>query len=96
MFIGHLVLEKTLKAIYLNKKGIEPPRTHDLLYLIQNLEIEIDDNTKSSLDRINDFHIEARYPDEKLLFYKSCDQQFAIENFTKIKEIYLWLMTKIK
>ncbi len=33
LFIGHLVLEKTLKAFYFKEFGSVPPRTHDLVRL---------------------------------------------------------------
>ena len=36
---------------------------------------------------VNSFQIEARYPDEKLDFYKTCTKEFTEINFNKIKKI---------
>jgi len=48
------------------------------------------------LDRINDFNMEARYPDEKLSFYKTCSEEFTKENLDIIKEMYNWLKSQIQ
>ena len=48
------------------------------------------------MDAVNTFNISTRYPDEKLKFYKMCTHEFTAENFRKIKEIYEFLLKKIK
>ena len=37
LFIGHLMIEKLLKAYYINLKSDHPPFTHNLLRLAENL-----------------------------------------------------------
>jgi HEPN domain-containing protein len=95
LYIGHLILEKILKAHFVKVNLENPPRTHDLLKLVQNSKIEIDDKLKSLLMRINTFNIEARYPDEKLSFYLICTKEFAETNIEIIKELYQWLKSQI-
>lgn len=95
LFIGHLVLEKTLKACYAKNIGEFPPRIHDLVRLADLAQIEFDDATLEFLDAANTFNISTRYPDEKLRFYKMCTHDFADENFLRIKEIQKWLLKKI-
>jgi len=94
LFIGHLVLEKTLKALYV-KNSLDnsiPPKTHNLLKLAELAKIVPDEETKLYLLNFNDFNIEVRYPDYNLFFYKKCSKKFTEENFKKIKEIYQWLI----
>jgi len=95
LFIAHLVLEKTMKAIYVQNTDLFPPRTHDLVRLANLAGIEIDDETSEFLDAVNTFNISARYPDEKMQFYKLCTYEFTTENFRRIKEIQKWLLKKI-
>jgi len=95
LFIAHLVLEKTMKAIYFKNTELFPPRTHDLVRLANLAGIEIDDETSEFLDAVNTFNISARYPDEKMQFYKLCTYEFTTENFRRIKEIQKWLLKKI-
>jgi len=69
LFIGHLVLEKMLKAIYVNKHNEHPPRTHDLPRLAQKSGLEMDDQILEKLETISRFNISVRYPDTQQEFY---------------------------
>ena len=95
LFIGHLLLEKLLKAIYVRDNQKIPPRTHDLVKLTKSTKLELTKNQEEFLFIVNDFNLEARYPDEKLEFYKLCTKKFARKNFEKIKVMYQWLKSQI-
>lgn len=96
LFIGHLVLEKLLKAIFVkNNDNKIPPKLHNLVRLAEESHLKIDNNKKIILDKINDFNIEVRYPDYKNEFYKTCTKEFAEENLKEIKELYQWLKSQI-
>lgn len=72
LFIGHLVIEKLLKATYIrNTDSNNPPRSHDLLLLAEKSGVETNDQQKDSLDLITTFNISARYPDYKNSFYQN-------------------------
>ena len=97
LFIGHLVLEKLLKAIYVKNNGNKiPPKLHNLVRLAEESHMGIDENKKVILDKINDFNLEVRYPEYKNEFYKTCTKEFAEENVKRIKELYQWLKSQIK
>jgi HEPN domain-containing protein len=92
LFIGHLVIEKLLKAIYIKNTGSDnPPRSHDLLLLAEKADIATDDTQKDSLDLITTFNISARYPDYKKSFYQKCTESYTTEKIDKIKELRVWL-----
>ena len=42
-----------------------------------------------------EFHLEARYPDEKKDFYKKCTEEFVRPKFNKMEEDYKWLIRKL-
>lgn len=65
LFIGHLVIEKLLKAIYVKTIDNSPPRIHDLLRLAERVGLNIREDQKDALDLITTFNINARYPDYK-------------------------------
>ena len=70
LFISHIVVEKTLKALYVSAHPDQyPPKIHNLVRLAELCELETPDEINDSLNRINDFNIEARYPDYKFSFY---------------------------
>lgn len=95
LFISHLVLEKLFKAFYVKNTGILPPRIHDLVRLANLSKIELSEDVIDFLDGVNTFHIAARYPDEKMKFYKMCTFGFTAEQFGRIKDIYQCLLKKI-
>jgi HEPN domain-containing protein len=97
LFIGHLVIEKLLKAIYIRNIGsINPPRSHDLLLLADKSGIKVDEIKKDKLDLITTFNISARYPDYKESFYKKCTASYTADQIENIKELRLWLISILK
>ncbi|MBI5376312.1 MAG: HEPN domain-containing protein [Candidatus Schekmanbacteria bacterium] len=96
LFLGHLVIEKTIKAFYLRDNKDSPPKIHNILRLAEQTALPLSDEQKQLLMKINDFNIEARYPDQKFSFYKLCTIEFAEEYFTKIKGMHSWLLSQIK
>lgn len=46
LFLVHLVIEKLLKALYANKNNPYIPKSDDLVYLVNKLEINIPKNIK--------------------------------------------------
>lgn len=96
LFIGHLVLEKTLKALYAKRIDLNVPYKHSLPLLAQKAEIELSEKQEAFLEDVSDFNIEARYPDIKFSFFKRCTKEFTDDYFKRIKEFYKWLKIKIQ
>jgi len=72
LYVGHLALEKLIKAVYVkNNDNNLPPKNHNLVRLAELSGILLNDEQKYYLDRVNDFNIQTRYPDYKLEFYKT-------------------------
>lgn len=91
LFIGHIVLEKILKAHYVSATGNTPPKSHDLVRLSEKSFLQLSADQVTFLERATDFNIEARYPDVKFEFKKQCTKEFTEENFNTIMELYRWL-----
>ena len=70
LFMGHLVLEKLLKALFakLNPQSPYAPKIHDLLALANKCNLQIDNKTEDKLDIVTNFNIAARYDDYKKNF----------------------------
>ena len=97
LYLGHLVLEKALKAFYVkDNENRLPPKTHNLLKLAEETTVPLNDDVKLFLDEVNDFNLEVRYPEYKQEFYKTCTKEFAEEYFKKIKEHYQWIKSLLK
>ncbi len=96
LFIGHLVIEKILKAHFVNDNEKIAPKTHDIVYLAKNTMIEFDYDKIRLLDVIKDFNMEARYPDDKFSFYKKCTKEFTEDYLNQIIGLYEWLKSQIR
>ena len=95
LFIGHISVEKYLKAIYVNKHSINAPFTHNLLRIAELSGLELDNDLADKLDYITTFNIEARYDDYKKEFYSKCTKEFTDKWIDNIKEILEWLKQKL-
>jgi HEPN domain-containing protein len=97
LFIGHLVLEKILKALYVQDNQNQlPPKTHNLVKLAENTNIVLSADQKFFLDEVNDFNLEVRYPGYKREFYKKCTNDFAEPYFLRIREMFQWIKSHLK
>jgi len=77
LFIGHLMVEKLLKAYYVKMKSDYPPFIHNLLRLAEKSDLELTDDKKEQLATITVFNINARYDDYKLSFKQKCTAEFT-------------------
>jgi HEPN domain-containing protein len=95
LFIGHLLVEKLLKAYYVKRKLDYPPFTHNLLRLAEKADLELSDQKKEMLLTVTAFNINARYDDYKMSFKKQCTPEFTSEWIGKINELRSWIKTLI-
>ena len=95
LFMGHLAVEKILKAIYVKKQKKHAPFTHSLPLLAEKSGLETPEKIKLKLAEFMEFYFEARYPDEKREFYKKCTESFTKKKLKEIKEVYKWLKEKV-
>ena len=96
LFMGHIVIEKLLKALITqNEDSVSVPRSHDLLLLAQKARLSMDERKEDLLDLISTFNLNARYPDYKQAFYKKCTNEYTKERAVEMKEVIAWLKSLI-
>ncbi len=96
LFLGHLVIEKLLKAYFVKINEDYPPYVHNLLKLAIDSKIEITDDLKYKLTTISAFNLNARYDDYKRSFQSKCTPEFTFGWIATIKELRLWILEQIK
>lgn len=96
LFIGHLMIEKLLKAYFVQIKTDYPPFIHNLLRLAEKAELELSNNLKEKLVTITAFNINARYDDYKMSFKNRCTLEFTTEWIDNLKDLRLWIKLKIQ
>ena len=96
LFIGHLALEKILKALWVKKNSSDiPTKTHNLKKIADEAQYSVSEEEALLLLEINDFNLEVRYPDYKYDFYKKCTKEFAEGYLIKIREMFKCILKQI-
>lgn len=96
LFIGHLMIEKLLKAYFVKVNKDHPPLIHNLLKLAKNADLDLTDQLKFDLTTITAFNINVRYDDYKRSFQKKCTPEFTFEWIKKIRKLRLWILEQIE
>jgi len=92
LFFAHLVVEKLLKAHWVNEHEENvPPRVHNLNALYDQLNIELPPTLKDELPVITSWNIEARYQDYKDQFFKMCTSEYINKKLLIVEELITWL-----
>ena len=91
LFIGHISIEKLLKAVYVRKHNKHAPLIHNLYRLAELSKLEITEEQSDWLDKITTFNINARYDDYKREFYSLCNEEFTREWIENIKILREWI-----
>lgn len=96
-FMCHQALEKAVKACYvLRKNDEEPPRSHNLSYLVSLLNITPAEQQLLILDRLTAFYIQGRYPTYKQKLSRLIKKPEATILLKRTKEIYKWLRSQVR
>jgi HEPN domain-containing protein len=96
LFIGHLMIEKLLKAYYVKVKSDYPPFIHNLLRLAEKADLSLTDDVKKQLVTITAFNINTRYDDYKMSFKNQCTTEFTKEWIEVLKALRPWIKTLIQ
>jgi HEPN domain-containing protein len=96
LFMGHLVIEKLLKAYYVKVHNNFPPLIHNLVRLAELSNLELTKEQQIDLVSLTTFNINARYDDYKDSFEKKCSLDYTIKWIDKIKEMRKWIKTLLE
>jgi len=96
LFIGHLMIEKLLKALYVKTNNDYPPYIHNLVSLVEKCGLEMTDDQKHFFASVTAFNINARYDDYKKSFYRKCTKEFTSKWVEQLKNYRLWIQKQLQ
>ncbi|MFH7320147.1 HEPN domain-containing protein [Desulfurivibrio sp. D14AmB] len=91
LFVGHLTLEKVLKAVYARRVDVQVPRIHHLLKIARDCKLSLTDDQQDFLLEVTTYNLKARYPDYKQSFARKATREFTATRIERIKEMQQWL-----
>jgi len=92
LFFCHLVIEKAIKAHIVKEMSEVPPKSHNLMFLIEKSNLEIDTEQDIFFGILMKYQLEGRYPDYNP---KVPSKEKALQYFLKTEEIFIWLKNKL-
>jgi len=94
VFMCHLSLEKALKGRYAEILGKEPPKTHNLLYLLEKMKLKLPEALCDFISTLNRVSIPTRYPDDLQRILKDYDKKKTKEVLDQSKQVLQWLSAR--
>jgi HEPN domain-containing protein len=91
LFIGHIVIEKLLKALFVKTNNDYPPLTHNLLLLAKKCNLKMTADNEIFLVTVTAFNINARYDDFKKSFQERCTEEYTLLWIENIKLHRQWI-----
>ncbi len=92
LFLGHLALEKLLKALCVRRWNQIPPRTHNLLALADLAQLTPPQALRIALGELQVYCMAGRYPDSDALSLRQVQAQAELR---RIDEVYQWLRRQL-
>ncbi len=90
----HLSIEKALKGLIIHKNKEAPPKTHNLLYLIEIINLELPEDMYDFVFTLNRVSVLTRYPDNLQRMLNEYNMDKTKEILEKARELLEWLKTK--
>jgi HEPN domain-containing protein len=95
VFMCHLAIEKALKGLYFEKKGAIPPKSHNLIYLLNEIGIKPPEGPGKFVVKLNEASIPTRYP-ENLAKLQHLYNETVVENIlTQGNELIKWIKQQL-
>ncbi|HUT04044.1 MAG TPA: HEPN domain-containing protein [bacterium] len=89
VFLAHLALEKTLKALVFRSTSEPPPRIHNLSELASRTDVLFDEKKMRFLAGMDFYQLAGRYPDARR---GGIDPERAMRDFHEAERILEWLI----
>jgi HEPN domain-containing protein len=97
LFCCQQAVEKSLKALIVERTGDFPPRIHSLPRLVETLALELNEERMDFLAELSVFYIQTRYPEEmEPLAATAANREKAASALRKTEETVEWLLSMLK
>jgi len=97
LYLAHQTLKKLAKANWVcTHQENYPPRVHNIVYLLEQLGIDLGTDLMEFLGLFNDYQLSGRYPDYERRIYAMCTREFTIEKLETVNEIRSCLLKMLQ
>lgn len=94
VFMCHLSIEKSLKGLYTKVLEEIPPKTHNLIYLLDKIGKKPEQELEKFVIKLNTASVATRYPDDLAKIQAAYTEDITKKMITKSKEVLAWVKTQ--
>jgi HEPN domain-containing protein len=94
LFSCVMSIEKSLKGLYSKELAEVPPKTHNLLYLLNKIGKKPDQELLKFITKLNTASIATRYPDDLSKIQAAYTEKITKEMIEKSKDVLKWVKTQ--
>ena len=91
IFMCHLSLEKALKGLYIKRTADFPAKTHNLIYFVDKIGLDIPDADMEFLNMLNTLSVPTRYPEDLEQLLKAYSKERTAIILQQSKIIQQWI-----
>jgi HEPN domain-containing protein len=91
VFMCHLAIEKALKGLYQQRLRETPPKTHNLIHLLEKIGLVPDQANGRAMTRLNEANIATRYPDDIDKLQGTYTQETTAQILSQTQRILEWI-----
>ena len=91
VFMCHLSIEKALKGLYFEKQLSIPPKSHNLIYLINKIGIKPPAEIGKFVVKLNEVSIATRYPENLIKLQQLYTRAVVEDILIRGKEAIAWI-----
>ena len=91
VFMCHLSIEKALKGLYYEKLRLIPPKSHNLIYLFNEIGIKPPVEHGKFIVKLNEASIPTRYPENLQKLQKLYNEAAVKDILIDGKEVVKWI-----
>lgn len=95
VFMCHLAIEKALKGLYARTLDENPPNTHNLIFLVEKMRLELPEDMYDFVSTLSGVSIPTRYPDELQRIQKDYNKTRTEALLKKGREALQWLKARL-
>ena len=91
IFMCHLSLEKALKGLYVKRTADFPTKTHNLIYFVDKIGLDVSDVNMEFLNTLNTLSVPTRYPEDLERLLKAYSKERTTAILGQSKTIQQWI-----
>ena len=91
VFMCHLSIEKALKGLFYEKKQLMPPKSHNLIYILNQIGVKPPTEQGKFIVKLNEVSIPTRYPENLERLQNLYIEDVVKDILMRGKEIVEWI-----